>query len=160
MRAKVPRNAAIIVGATVVATFGVGVILLRDPYTPPSAPVVRATPPPAAPKPRPVPPPTRVLPPPDVRDAPAVAAPAPGSPASIRPCKVTREGDGPVADLCRQGGQDAAKKFMKAMVNRTKDRPDRVTCDTCHENIDDFTLQEGARQKLAELLASLPPTTR
>jgi hypothetical protein len=45
---------------------------------------------------------------------------------------------------------------MKRMVDRSKSLPERVTCDSCHENTDDFTLQEDARARLAELLASLP----
>ena len=66
-----------------------------------------------------------------------------------------------MADACRRGGHDAAKSFMKKMVNRAKDRPDRVTCDTCHENVDDFTLHEDARTRLSDLLASLgPPVER
>lgn len=159
MKSKFPLPAALVVGATMVATVVVGVILLRDePSAPPPSPS-RPVDPPTPPAAAPVPPPT----PPEPKPTPPAPAPAPSgggpsvatTPPGLRPCKVARDGDGPVADACRRGGQDAAKRFMKDMVNRTKGRPDRVTCDTCHENVDDFTLQEDARTKLADLLASL-----
>jgi hypothetical protein len=44
---------------------------------------------------------------------------------------------------------------MKSVVDRSKGRPERVTCDGCHEDLDDYTLQEDGRAKLADLLAWL-----
>jgi hypothetical protein len=136
-------RAALIVTATAVATILVGAVMLREaPAASPSATAQRHTPgtsPAAAP-----PAPAAVLP----------TAMAP-SPANVRPCELTHDGAGPVAAACRAGGHDAARRFMKEMVNRTKDRDERVTCDGCHTDLDDFTLVRGARDKLSDLLASL-----
>lgn len=134
-------RAALIVGATAVATIVVGAVMLRE------AP---AAPPPAAARPAPATSP----PPPAAAVIPTAMAP---SPANVRPCALTHDGAGPVAAACRAGGHDAARRFMKEMVNRTKDREDRATCDGCHTDLDDFTLVRGARDKLSELLASLEP---
>jgi hypothetical protein len=136
VRTKVSVTAALVVGATMVATVGVGVIVLREE---PSSPPQPSPSPPDSPAPTP----------------PRMAPGPPPSPVSVRPCTVARDGDGPVAEACRRGGHDAAKRFMKTMVDRAKSLPERFTCDTCHENVDDFTLQEDGRTQLAQLLASL-----
>jgi len=157
MTPKVPLKAALVVGATMLATVGAGLLFLRS--DPPAPPPASSQP---APQPRaPAPPPAAEVgdgaAPEAASGSESVTASVPSSPANARPCRVTHDGDGPVAEACRRGGQDGAKRFMKAMVNRTKDRPDRVTCDTCHENVDDFTLHGDARSRLADLLASLGP---
>jgi hypothetical protein len=135
MKNKVPLTAAVVAGATMLAAVGLGLFLLREPPAPPQ---------PAAPPVAPAP------------AKPIELALAP-SPPGVRPCKVARDGGGPVAAACRSGGHEAARRLMKSVVDRTKGGPVRVTCDGCHENLDDFALQEDARTRLADLLASLGP---
>jgi hypothetical protein len=137
MKNKVPLPAVLVIGATMLATVGVGLYVLREDPPPPPPPKPASRPQPPTPAPPPL--------------GPALAPSPPG----VRPCKVAHDGDGPVAAACRSGGHEEARRFMKGVVDRAKGRAERVTCDGCHDNLDDYALQEGARAKLADLLASL-----
>ena len=68
-------------------------------------------------------------------------------------CKVAIEGDSPIAQACRDGGRDAAKKLMKDLVKRAKAAGDKsYDCGRCHKSTRSYELKEGARDALSGLL--------
>jgi hypothetical protein len=95
--------------------------------------------------------------------APPVTPPAAG-PAAIDPpqsptysgpdpCQLAIRDESPVARACRKGGLKAAKATMKDLVRRAKAGGYKVTCDDCHETLDDFgELNSDAREKFKKLL--------
>lgn len=68
-------------------------------------------------------------------------------------CTIATIGRGPVGRACEAGGRVEAKRLMKSLVKRANASGPRLTCDGCHQNLDDYTLLEGARAKLDKLTA-------
>jgi hypothetical protein len=81
--------------------------------------------------------------------APSPLLPAPGP---SRPCAIATTGDSPVAAACQEGGRQYAKKTMKKMVSTARNRGARFTCESCHVDVDTYTLLESARSEFARLL--------
>jgi hypothetical protein len=76
-------------------------------------------------------------------------------------CTIATIGRGAVGRACEAGGRVEAKKLMKSLVRQANASGTRLTCDGCHQNLDDYTLLEGARAKLDKLAASTPaPSSR
>jgi RNA polymerase sigma-70 factor (ECF subfamily) len=71
-----------------------------------------------------------------------------------RPCRIATTGRGPVFEACETGGVDEAKKVMKGLLKQARIRGNKLTCDACHRNLDDWTLVDGARDRLEKLLAT------
>ena len=68
-----------------------------------------------------------------------------------RPCRIATTGRGPIVEACKTGGVAEAKKLMKELVKKAKFRGNKLTCDGCHRNVDDWTLLDGARDRLDKL---------
>lgn len=71
-------------------------------------------------------------------------------------CTIATIGRGPVGAACATGGRTEAKKLMKTLVKQSNASGVRLFCDGCHQNLDDYTLREGARARLDKLMASAP----
>jgi RNA polymerase sigma factor (sigma-70 family) len=69
-------------------------------------------------------------------------------------CAIAVEGDSPVAQACRREGRRGAKKVMKGMVAQAKKRGQRLECDSCHRNDQDWALQGEARRRFEALLSA------
>jgi len=83
-----------------------------------------------------------------------VDAPTPRVPSLS--CTIATIGRGPVGKACEVGGRVEAKKLMKSLVKQAKSNGVRLTCDGCHQNLNNYELLAGARAKLDKLTASAP----
>lgn len=53
---------------------------------------------------------------------------------------------------CKSGGQIAAKKLMKAAVDKARAAGKEMTCKTCHSSLSDFATLPNATADLKPLL--------
>jgi len=72
-----------------------------------------------------------------------------------RLCRIATTGRGPVVEACKAGGVVEAKKLMKRLVKQARVRDKKFTCYGCHRDLDDWTLLDGARDRLDTLLAAV-----
>jgi RNA polymerase sigma-70 factor (ECF subfamily) len=79
--------------------------------------------------------------------------PEPVTSSKSGPCRIVIRGRGPVADACASGGRAAATQLMKSLVKQAKARGEKLTCDGCHRDLDDFVLTPNAREDFDKLLA-------
>ena len=75
-------------------------------------------------------------------------------------CTIATNGRGSVGKACEAGGRLEAKKLMKTLVKQANASGARLTCDGCHQNLDDYTLLDGARAKLDKLDKLAASTSR
>jgi hypothetical protein len=70
-------------------------------------------------------------------------------------CKIAIKGDSPTAKACTKGGIAEAKKLMKDMVKKAKDKGQKFTCDGCHKDLDNYALTEHANDDYKKLEAAI-----
>ncbi len=69
-----------------------------------------------------------------------------------KPCSRAKPQFKLVIEACRKGGQDEAKKQMKAFVKEAKKQHGDLTCNTCHAKVGgDFPLKPDGAKKFQEL---------
>lgn len=69
-----------------------------------------------------------------------------------KPCaKATYETAGLQA-ACKSGGLDAAKKYMKGLVDKAKAAGSSTKCNDCHTNLKTYELTPNAKTDLKPLL--------
>ena len=66
--------------------------------------------------------------------------------AKPKPCKATKFKFKKVEKACKEGGQPAAKKLMKAAVKKAKAAGEEINCKTCHSSLKEFDLKDGANK--------------
>src|SRR5258706_13726622 len=69
------------------------------------------------------------------------------------PCKIATKGDSPTAKACTKGGRDAATKLMKDMVKQAKGKGEKLTCDGCDKDHDNYELTKNANEDYKKLPA-------
>lgn len=70
-------------------------------------------------------------------------------------CTIATAGDSEPAKACARGGRSEARKVMKKMVNDAKAKGQKIGCESCHMNLDDYELLKTAREDLTKLEAAL-----
>jgi hypothetical protein len=71
-------------------------------------------------------------------------------------CKIATKPGTPTAEACAKGGIPAAKKLMKDMVKKAKDKGQKgFTCDGCHKDLDSYALTEHAEDDYKKLEAAI-----
>jgi hypothetical protein len=83
-----------------------------------------------------------------------IADPTPVASLALNDCRVVRDRLSPVAHACARGGIKEAKKAMKQLVKRAKDRGLKFECDSCHRNEDNWQLTDDARANFTSMLAA------
>ena len=70
-------------------------------------------------------------------------------------CTIAIKGDGPVVKACKDGGIVRARKVMKEMLAAAKEKGFKKTtdCTDCHKTTEDYTLNKGATDQFAKMLA-------
>lgn len=68
-----------------------------------------------------------------------------------KPCLRTPE-TAQVKAACEKGGQDAAKKMMKAMVDKSKAAGNEIKCNACHENLKTYELTKNGMADFKKML--------
>jgi hypothetical protein len=71
-------------------------------------------------------------------------------------CTIATKDDNAVTKACKEGGIKSAKKVMKAMQKKGKDKGLKFECDDCHkdEAAGNWTLNKDAEEKFKKLLAA------
>jgi len=70
-------------------------------------------------------------------------------------CKLAK-GDSPVAEACKAGGVDAAKKEMKRLLRLGRKAGVKFECDNCHSDSDKYeVLTDDAKNNFQKLLAAV-----
>ena len=57
-----------------------------------------------------------------------------------------------IEKICNEGGQKAAREFMKSVVKKAKSSGKHVTCTSCHENTKNYDLKDNAVNDLKSFL--------
>lgn len=71
---------------------------------------------------------------------------------AANPCSRAKFETALVGDACKAGGQDAARKAMKAFVKEKKAANPDLKCETCHKEIGNgFPLEADGLKKFREL---------
>ena len=87
-----------------------------------------------------------------------VAEPQPVAALALNGCRQVRDRASPVAHACARGGIKEAKKAMKNLVKRAKNRGLKFECDSCHRNDSDWELTDDARANFTSMLAAPGPS--
>jgi hypothetical protein len=83
-----------------------------------------------------------------------LAEPQPVAALALNGCRQVRDRASPVAHACARGGIQEAKKAMKNLVKRAKNRGLKFECDSCHRNETDWQLTDDARANFTSMLAA------
>jgi hypothetical protein len=67
-------------------------------------------------------------------------------------CTVATKPGTPMAKACKSGGRKEARKTMKEMVKKAKDKGKKFTCDGCHKDLDNYELKPDALKDFKALL--------
>jgi hypothetical protein len=67
-------------------------------------------------------------------------------------CTVATKGDSPVAQACKEGGRDAAKKRMKELVKAANKAGGEFKCPQCHKDMKSYELKDNAKDDFKKLL--------
>ncbi len=74
---------------------------------------------------------------------------------ALNDCRLVRDRQSPVAHACARGGIKEAKKAMKSLIKRARDRGGvKFECDSCHRNETDWQLTDDARANFNSMLAA------
>lgn len=69
-----------------------------------------------------------------------------------KPCINPNSEFAQVKAACAKGGQDEAKKMMKALVDKQKAAGNEIKCNGCHENLKDYKLKSNGKADLKKYL--------
>jgi hypothetical protein len=69
-----------------------------------------------------------------------------------KPCINANSEFAAVKAACAKGGQDEAKKMMKALVDKQKAAGNDIKCAGCHENLKDYKLKSNGKADLKKYL--------
>ncbi len=70
-------------------------------------------------------------------------------------CTIATKADTVVGKACASGGRKEAKKLMKEIVKKAKEKGTKFQCDGCHKNMDStLELTKDAKADFKKLLAA------
>jgi hypothetical protein len=69
-----------------------------------------------------------------------------------KPCLKANYEIAQVKAACDKGGQDEAKKMMKALTDKAKAAGKEIKCNSCHENLKDYKLTPNGMADLKKML--------
>jgi hypothetical protein len=70
-------------------------------------------------------------------------------------CTIATKPESVVGKACAEGGRKAAKKLMKEIVKKAKEKGTKFQCDGCHKNMDGtMELNKEAKADFKKLLAA------
>ena len=82
----------------------------------------------------------------------SLGAHADEKPEAAKPCTTKKFATPQVEKACKEGGQPAAKKMMKALVKKAKAKGEKIKCKSCHKNIKDYALTDDGVDLLKKML--------
>jgi cytochrome c len=68
------------------------------------------------------------------------------------PCGAANPQTAQVKKACKDGGRDAVKALMKEVVKKAKAAGQDVNCKSCHTNLTDYAVKDGAVAELKKWL--------
>lgn len=86
----------------------------------------------------------------------ADVAPIPPPKPAVEKCKRTEFKSKKVEKLCKDGGQDAVKKWMKAVTKKGKELGTVKNCKSCHESLKpNYENKKDAGKLLEEIVSKM-----